>query len=128
MNYRQQITRTQLKGYGISYYQAKAVTKNLVPIGQEKRTNIYYLPDAIASIKEYLAKPQIKEKTRQSLIAVLPKLIQQLDNVTSMIFDKGTDPELSKLSKNLLLQVTKTEQSLIKAKAQVATLQGKYKQ
>ena len=41
MNYRQQITRTQLKGYGISYYQAKAVTKNLVPIGQEKRTNIY---------------------------------------------------------------------------------------
>ncbi len=44
-----------------------------------------------------------------------------------MIFDNGTDPELSKLSKNLLLQVTKTEQSLINAKAQVATLQGKYK-
>ena len=82
----------------------------------------------IASIKEYLAKPQIKEKTRQSLIAVLPKLIQQLDNVTSMIFGNGTDPELSELSQNLLLQVTKTEQSLTKAKAQVATLQGKYKQ
>ena len=44
-----------------------------------------------------------------------------------MILINGTDPELSKLSKNLLLQVTKTEQSLIKAKARVATLKGKYK-
>ena len=127
MNYHQQITRTQLKGYGISYYQAKVVTKNIVPIGKVKSTNIYSLPDVIASIKEYLAKPQIKEKTRKSLVAVLPKLIQQLDNVVPVIFDNGTDPELSKLSKKLFIQVTKSEQSLINAKAQVATLQGKYK-
>ena len=127
MNYRQQITRTQLKGYGISYYQAKIVTKNIVPIGKAKSTNIYSLPDAIASIKEYLAKPQIKEKTRKPLVAVLPKLIQQLNNVVPVIFDNGTDPELSKISKKLFIQVTKSEQSLINAKAQVATLQGKYK-
>ena len=84
-------------------------------------------PDAIASIKEYLAKPRIKAKTRQSLDSILPKLIQQLDNITPIIFDNGTDPELSKLSKKLFMQVTKTEQSLINAKAQVAILQGKYK-
>ena len=127
MNYRQHITRTQLKGYGISSYQAKVVTRNIVPIGKENNTNIYSLPDAIASIKEYLAKPRIKAKTRQSLDSILPKLIQQLDNITPIIFDNGTDPELSKLSKKLFMQVTKTEQSLINAKAQVATLQGKYK-
>ena len=127
MNYHQYITRTQLKGYGISYYQAKVVTRNIVPIGKENNNNIYSLIDAIASINEYLAKPRIKAKTRNSLVSVLPKLIQQLDNVTPVIFSNGTDPELSKLSKNLLHQVKKTEQSLIKSKARVATLQGKYK-
>ena len=126
MNYRQHVTRIQLKGYGLSYYQAKVVTRNIVPIGKENNTNIYLLPDAIASIKAYLAKPKITAKTRQSLVAVLPKLIQQLDNITPLIFSNGTDPELSKLSKKLFMQVTKTEQSLIKAKAQIATIQGKY--
>ena len=126
INYRQNITRTQLKGYGISYYQAKVVTRNIVPIGKENNTNIYSLSDVITSIKEYLAKPKIKAKTRTSLVSVLPKLIQQLDNVTTMIFNNGTDPELSKLSKKLFIQVTQTEQSLIKEKARVATLQGKY--
>lgn len=127
MNNNQYITRNQLKGYGASYYQAKVVTKNLVLIGKEKNTNIYVLSDAIASIKEYLVKPRIKAQTRQSLVSVLPKLIQQLDNVTPMIFGNRTDPELSKLSKKLFLQATKVEQNLIKAKARVATLQGKYK-
>ncbi len=127
MNYRQNITRIQLKGYGISHYQAKVVTKNIVPIEKENNTNIYLLSDAIASIKKYLAKPRIKAKTHQSLISVLPKLIQQLDNVNPIIFSNSTDPELSKLSKKLFLQVTKTEQNLIKTKAQLATLKGKYK-
>ena len=127
MNYRRHITRVKLKGYGISHYQAKVVTKNIVPIGKENNTNIYLLSDAIASIKEYLAKPRITTKTRQSLISVLPKLIRQLDNVNPIIFGNGTDPELSKLSKKLFLQVTKTEQNLIKTKSQIATLQGKYK-
>ena len=127
MNYHQHITRTQLKGYGISYYQATVVTKNLVIINKEKNTNIYALPDAIASIKEYVAKPRIKEKTRQSFVAILPKLIQQLDNVTPIIFNNGTDLELSKLSKKLFFQVMKTEQNIIKSKAQVAALKGKHK-
>ncbi len=127
MDYHQYITRIQLKGHGLSSYQTKVVTRNIVAIDKENKTNIYLLPDAIASIKAYLAKPKITEKTRQSLVAVLPKLIQQLNNITPLIFDNGTDPELSKLSKKLFMQVTKTEQSLIKARAQVATVQGKYK-
>lgn len=126
MNSRQYVTRNQLKGYGISHYQAKVVTRNIVPICKEKNTNIYPLSNTIVSIKEYLDKPRIIEKTRKSLVAVLPKLIEQLDNIAPLILNNGTDPEFSKLSKKLFMQVTKTEQSLIKAKQKVANIQGKY--
>ena len=127
MDYQKHITRTQLKGYGISYYQAKVITKNLVPIEKEKNTNIYLLSDAIASIKEYLAKPKITAKTRQALNSVLPKLFEQLDNITPIIFGNGTDKELNKLSKNLFTKVTKAKQNSIKAKAKISQLKGKYK-
>lgn len=118
-------TRNQLKGYGATSYQAIVITKNLQPISKSNQTNIYCLPEVIASIKEYLEKPKISQKTRQSLNFLLPILITQLDNIVPAIFEKPVDRELGKLTRDLFLKLTNLDRKITNSKALIANLQGK---
>lgn len=119
-------TRNQLKGYGASYYQAMIITKNLVPVDKHKNTNIYSLSEVIISIKKYLEKPKIKEKTRQSLKFILPILINQLNKIIPVPFGKEVNQEISKLTQNLFLKLHNSERKMAESKALIATIKGKY--
>ncbi len=78
-------TRKQLKSYGATSYQVKIITKNLKPISKSNQTNIYSLREVITSIKEYLERPKINKNTQQSLIKLLTLLINQLNNIVSLV-------------------------------------------
>lgn len=120
-------TKQQLIGYGLSEYQASTITKGLTPVGKEKRSNSYSLTDAIASIKERLENRKIKAQTRQVLDIVLEMLIQRLNNVIPAPFNKGTDPELSKISKKAFEAMVAVDEHINEMKATSATLKGKQK-
>ncbi len=79
-------TRSQLKAYGFSNYQAKIITKNLEPISRINQVNIYCLREVITSIKKYLENPRITQKTKKSLVSLLSLLINQLNNVIPATF------------------------------------------
>ena len=78
-------TRKQLKSYGATSYQVKIITDNLKPISKSNQTNIYSLREVIASIKQYLERPKINKKTKQSLIQLLSLLINQLNNIVPFV-------------------------------------------
>ena len=119
------ITRNQLKGYGATSYQAIIITKNLQPISKSNQANIYSLQEVIAHLKEYLEKPKIKQKTRQSLTSLLPTLINQLNNVVPAIFENSVNRELGKSTKNLFLKMISLDQKIINSQAQIANIRGK---
>lgn len=120
-------TRNQLKGYGASYYQATIITKNIVPVDKHKNTNIYSLSEVIISLKKYLEKPKIKEKTRQTLKSILPILINQLNNIISVPFGKEANQKISKLTQKLFLKLHNSERKITESKALIATIKGKHK-
>ena len=119
------ITRNQLKGYGITSYQARIITKKIKPIAKCNQSNIYSLQEVIVSIKDYLDKANIKPKTRQSLNSLLPILLEQLDNIVPGIFEKSADRELTRLTKDLFLKVTNLDRKMAKSKALIANIKGK---
>ncbi len=127
MNQQQYTTRIQLKGYGASQYQARIMTHNLTPIGREKRSYTYALADVIASIKNYLKSPRIQKKTRMTLEKILNALLQRLDNVITVPFIKGTNPDISKSAQKLFNKITDIDNYFAETKANIATLKGKYK-
>lgn len=121
-------TRTQLKGYGASQYQARMITQNLTPTGISKKSYTYAVSDVISSIKQSLDNSRIQLKTRQNLEAILNTLLDRLGNVIKVPFMQGTDPELSQVSKQLFKKMTKINHYLTELKGNVATLKGKNQQ
>ena len=120
-------TRNQLKGYGASYYQAMIVTKKLIPVDRHQNTNIYSLPEVIISIKEYLQKPKVKQKTRQALKSILPLLVARLDNIIPVPFSREANRELSTLTRNLFFKLQNLERNLTESKAITSTIKRKHK-
>ena len=118
-------TRLQLRGYGMSQYQAIVITKKLGVIGKENRAYTYSLTDVIDSIRNYLNRPHIKAKTRQNLETILPVLLNRLGNVVQVPFFPGTDMELSKLTKQLFYTMREADTQQAEVKAIVATLRGR---
>ncbi|EAZ87985.1 hypothetical protein [Crocosphaera chwakensis] len=100
-------TRIQLKGYGASQYQARIITQPLTPFGVSKRSYTYAVTDVISSTRQILENPRIHLKTRHQLEAILTSLLNRLDNVVNVPFIQGTDPQLSKVSKQLFKNMMK---------------------
>ncbi len=119
-------TRTQLKGYGASQYQARVITKNIIPIGKQGNAYTYSLNDVITSIREYLKRSRIKPKTRQFLEFILQTLLERLGNIVQLSFVCSTDPELSQLTKQLFSTLSSAEAQSAELKAMLATIKGKY--
>lgn len=126
MKKEQYTTRIQLKGYGASQYQARLITQQLTPIDIEKRAYIYDLSDVILSIKKYLNNRRIKIQTRQKLESVLTVLLERLGNVVTVPFIRGTDPQLSQVSKQLFDKIADIDHYFAEINANVATIKGKY--
>lgn len=126
MTQTQQVTtRTQLKGYGATQYQARKITQNLTPIGINNRSYSYSLVDVISSIKQYLSNSRIKSKTRNNLQVILQILLDRLDNVVKVPFIQGNDPELNQLSKELFKKIVTTNNYLTELEANIASIKGK---
>ena len=121
------VTRSQLKGYGTSSYHARVITKNLLPVTKQKRANAYLLNDVITSLKEYLKRPRIKNKSRENLKQVLEILLERLGNVLEVPFHQESNrhPEISQLAKQLTKAMSDTDRNLAELKATVATINGK---
>ena len=126
MNNEKITTRLQLRGYGATRYQAKAVTKNLIAVANQGRAYAYPVSDVVASIREYLQRPRIQPATRQILEAVLQALLERLGNVIEVPFGRGTNPEISKLARQLTQAMSKTDSALAELKATAATIKAKY--
>lgn len=118
-------TRTQLKGYGLSDYQATAITRDLTPIGKEGRSNTYSVCAVIVMIEERLKNPKIKADTKKSLTTVLDELQKRINNVTPVFVQPSTDPELSRLARKAYQAMQKADAHLADSLATAATHKGK---
>jgi hypothetical protein len=121
--------RVQLKGYGLTRYQATKITQDLTPISKQDRTYVYSVSDAIGSIRTALTNSRLKSLTRQQLLNVLDILLVQLDNIVTLPFNatSSSHPEIGDLTKQLLKARSITNTTLVSLKARVATINGKYK-
>ncbi|MEP0871493.1 hypothetical protein NDA01_16915 [Trichocoleus desertorum AS-A10] len=126
MNSHKITTRKQLQGYGATTYQARVLTQSLSPVATQGKTYTYEITGVIASIREYLQRPRIKLVTCQKLESVLEALLNQLGNIIAIPFGKSSDLEISRLAKNLIQSMAKTDQALAELKATAATIKGKY--
>jgi hypothetical protein len=125
MNTEKVTTRLQLLGYGATRYQAEAVTKNLTVAANHDRSYAYLVSDVVASIREYLQRPRIQPATRQILEAVCRALLERIGNVIEVPFDRGTNPEINKLARQLTQAMSRTDSTLAELKATVATIKAK---
>jgi hypothetical protein len=125
MNTEKVTTRLQLRGYGATRYQAEAVTKNLTVAANHDRSYAYLVSDVVASIREYLQRPRIQPATRQILEAVCRALLERIGNVIEVPFDRGTNPEINKLARQLTQAMSRTDSTLAELKATVATIKAK---
>ncbi|NCJ06431.1 hypothetical protein GS597_07885 [Synechococcales cyanobacterium C] len=89
------ITRQQLQQGGVSAYQARRITDQLVPIAVEGRTKVYALQDVIAAMRSQLAEPHYQPQTRKALKALLNDLLKRLDNVVEAPFGKSPEEKMS---------------------------------
>jgi hypothetical protein len=122
-------TRVQLKGYGLTRYQATKITQNLTPISKQGRTYVYSVSDAIGSIRSALTNSRLKPLTRQQLLDALDSLIARLDNLITLPFNatSSTHPEIGDIAKQLLKAISSANTTLVDLKATAATINGKYK-
>jgi hypothetical protein len=119
MAYTTNITRNQLIGYGASRYHAKVLTQSLAPVG-----GAYPVRDVIASIRDYLKRPQINPQTRQALDSVLAALLKSLGNTTEA--PQSQHSELADSTKQLAQAMARTDSSLEKMKATAARIKGNH--
>lgn len=68
------ITRKKLQSFGISQYQARAITKDLVPAERQGKQYCYYQEDVIQSVAQRRQKHRIQHKTREQLIQLETQL------------------------------------------------------
>lgn len=126
MNSHKITTRKQIQGYGATTYQARVLTQPLLPVDTKGNAYTYEVTDVITSIREYIQRPRIKLATRQRLESVLEVLLDRLGNVIAVPFDQSGDSEISKLARNLIQSMAKTDQALAELKATAATIKAKY--
>jgi hypothetical protein len=126
MNTEKVTTRIQLRGYGATRYQAEAITKNLTVVANQGRAYAYPVGDVVTSIREYLQRPRIQPATHQILKAVLQALLERLGNVIEIPFERGTNPEINKLARQLTQAMSRTDSALAELKATAATIKAKY--
>jgi hypothetical protein len=126
MNTEKVTTRLQLRGYGATRYQAEAVTRNLTVVANQDRAYAYPVSDVVASIREYLQRPRIQPATRQILEAVLQALLERIGNVIEVPFDRGINPGINKLARQLTQAMSRTDSTLAELKATAATIKAKY--
>lgn len=116
------VTRYQLIGLGATCYLAILLTRELSPVGKEKRSHLYQMADVIRSIQT----KQKQSRTRQKTKATLEKLLQSLQtlslNVVSVPFSTPKT-STSKAVKHLLKSATNPKTTQHKMKA--AELKGK---
>lgn len=106
------ITRKQLRGIGLSLYHAAAITKALEPFSQKGSTYFYAVTEVVGSLRQYLQRPRIKPVTRETLKSALDILLDLIGNVVPVAFGTSTDPELSRLARELMSTISKTNSSL----------------
>lgn len=119
-------TRLQLKGYGTTRYQAEVITKNLNSVGKQGRAYAYAVGDVIVSMKDYLQRPRVQSRSRQTLQVVLQVLQQRLNNVIEVPFGHVTNPEINKLARQLTQVMSNTDSVLAELKATAATIKVKH--
>jgi hypothetical protein len=106
------VTRKQLRGLGLSLYHAAAITKTLKPSSQKGSTYFYSATEVVGSLRQYLQRPRIKPATRETLKAALDILLNLIGNLVPVAFGTSTDPELSRLTRELMTTISKTNSSL----------------
>jgi hypothetical protein len=119
-------TRNQLKGYGLSSYQAIAVTKSLLPIAQEKRLNCYALGDVITSVQRRITNRRIALKNRLVLEKILKELLLRFNsNVVSISFSPKSELISEQTSREAFRAFNSLNEYEGEIKSVIATLQGK---
>jgi hypothetical protein len=106
------VTRKQLRGLGLSLYHAAAITKALKPSSQKGSTYFYSAAEVVGSLRQYLQRPRIKFATRETLKGALGILLNLIGNLVPVAFGTSTDPELSRLTRELMTTISKTDSSL----------------
>jgi hypothetical protein len=106
------VTRKQLRGLGLSFYHATAITKVLKPSSQKGSAYFYALAEVVSSLRQYLRRPRIKPATRETLKFALDTLLDLIGNIVPVAFGASTDPELSRLTRELMSAISKTNSSL----------------
>jgi hypothetical protein len=106
------VTRKQLRGLGLSLYHAAVITKTLKPFSQKGSTYFYSASEVVGSLRLYLQRPRIKPATRETLNPALDILLDLIGNVVPVAFGASTDPELSRLTRELMTTMSKTNSSL----------------
>lgn len=116
------VTRHQLIGLGATRYLAIVLTRELLPVGKEKRSYLYQMADVIRSIQAKQERPKTRKKTKATLEKLLQFLQKLSSNVVSIPF--GTPKtSTSKAVKHLLKSATNPKTTQHKMKA--AELKGK---
>ncbi|OPF15953.1 hypothetical protein B1L04_26565 [Microcystis aeruginosa KW] len=119
-------TRNQLKGYGLSSYQAIAVTKSLSPIAKEKCLNCYALGAVITEIKKRLNNRRINPQNCLVLEKTLKELLLRFNsNVVYLPFSLKSEPILEKSSREAFTAFNSLNDYEREIKSVIATLQGK---
>ena len=80
------ITCQQLCEQGLSQYQVRTVTQELVPIHSEQGISAYCLRDVIAEVRHYLQANRLPPLHREAVHDALISLLEQLDNVVAAPF------------------------------------------
>ncbi|PSB19735.1 hypothetical protein C7B65_10610 [Phormidesmis priestleyi ULC007] len=106
------VTRKQLRGLGLSLYHAAAITKVLKPSTQQGSTYLYSAAEVIGSLRQYMQRSRIKATTRETLKTALDILLDLIGNVVPVAFGTSTDPELSRMTRELMTTISKTNSSL----------------
>lgn len=120
------VTRKQLQAYGVSKYQAEAITKLLSPVAKQGSANLYDLSEIIKSARQYLERPRIKQTTRILLTDLIRALQERLGNVVEVPFAEGSDPEIRKIGARLLSAMSETDAALANLKADAAEIRKKH--
>lgn len=119
-------TRRQLQAYGLSKYQAEAITKYISPVAKQGSTNLYDISEIIKSARQYLERPRIRQTTRTELANLIKALQERLGNVIEVPFTEGSDPEIRKIGARLLSAMSETDAALANLKADAAEIRKKY--
>lgn len=106
------VTRKQLRALGLSIYHAAVITKALKPFSRKGSTYFYSASDVVGSLRQYLERSRIKISTRETLKAALDSLLDLVRNVIPVAFGTSADPELSRMARELMITISKTNSSL----------------